>query len=84
MTRLVGRAVIAASLAAFILTACGGSDTTTAVLETVDTGAFADLAETEDVVILDIRTPEEFAEGHIESSVNIDFYADDFATQISS
>ena len=48
MTRLVGRAVIAASLAAFILTACGGSDTNTAVLETVDPGAFADLAETED------------------------------------
>ena len=84
MTRLVGRAAVAASLAAFILTACGGSDTTTAVFETVDPGVFADLATTEDVVILDIRTPEEFAEGHIEGSVNIDFYADDFATQIGA
>lgn len=84
MTRLTGRAVIAASLAAFVLTACGGSDTTTAVLETVDAGAFADLVATDGTVILDIRTPEEYAEGHIEGSLNIDFYEDDFATQIGA
>lgn len=31
-----------------------------------------------DLVILDVRTPSEYSEGHIESSVNIDFNADDF------
>jgi rhodanese-related sulfurtransferase len=80
MTRLVGRVVIAVSLAAFVLTACGGSDT--AVLETVDAGAFADLVAADGTVILDIRTPEEYAEGHIEGSLNIDFYEEDFAAQI--
>lgn len=32
--------------------------------------------------IIDIRTPEEFAAGHIENAKNIDFYQDDFANQI--
>ncbi|MFC1981553.1 rhodanese-like domain-containing protein, partial [Chloroflexota bacterium] len=28
--------------------------------------------------IIDIRTPEEFSEGHIENAVNIDFYSETF------
>lgn len=35
-----------------------------------------------DVIVLDIRTPTEFAEGHIEGALNIDFNADDFADNI--
>ena len=31
-----------------------------------------------DFVIVDIRTPEEFNEGHIEGAVNVDFYAETF------
>lgn len=33
---------------------------------------------TENVLLLDVRTAEEFAEGHIESATNIDFYASNF------
>jgi rhodanese-related sulfurtransferase len=29
-------------------------------------------------VIIDVRTPEEFAEGHIENAINIDFYSATF------
>lgn len=36
----------------------------------------------EDLVILDVRTPEEFDEGHLEGAIMIDFYSDDFAEQI--
>jgi rhodanese-related sulfurtransferase len=35
-----------------------------------------------DFLILDVRTPEEFAEGHIENAVNIDFYADAFLDEL--
>ncbi|MBA4389648.1 MAG: rhodanese-like domain-containing protein, partial [Syntrophus sp. (in: bacteria)] len=34
-------------------------------------------------VILDIRTPEEFADGHIEGAVNINFRADNFTSEMS-
>ncbi len=30
-----------------------------------------------DFMILDVRTPEEFAEGHIENAINIDYYMDE-------
>lgn len=36
------------------------------------------------VVILDVRTPEEFAEGHLPNAVNIDYKAADFAQKVDS
>ena len=42
-----------------------------------------DNADNPDFVILDVRTPGEFAGGHIESAVNIDFYADSFKTDLN-
>ena len=35
-----------------------------------------------DILLIDVRTPEEYASGHIENAVNIDFYADNFQEQI--
>lgn len=34
------------------------------------------------VLVLDVRTPEEFKEGHIEGAVNIDFNGKDFTTRV--
>src|ERR1041385_129030 len=42
------------------------------------------LKERKDVVVLDVRTPEEFKAGHIAGAKNIDFNAPDFAKQISA
>lgn len=37
-----------------------------------------------DVQLVDVRTPEEFAEGHLENAINIDITADDFDTKITA
>jgi len=35
-----------------------------------------------DYTLLDVRTPEEFASGHLENAVNINWYDTDFAEQL--
>jgi rhodanese-related sulfurtransferase len=47
-----------------------------------DAAATIDAAP-DDLVILDVRTPEEFDEGHIEGATLIDFYDPDFAEQLA-
>ena len=39
---------------------------------------FAELIADTNVVVLDVRTPREFAEGHIERAMSIDFLQEDF------
>ncbi|HET8886418.1 MAG TPA: rhodanese-like domain-containing protein [Salinimicrobium sp.] len=41
------------------------------------------LAENEDIILLDVRTPEEFDEGAIEGAKNINFFDEDFAEQVN-
>ncbi|HIG92917.1 MAG TPA: rhodanese-like domain-containing protein [Candidatus Nanoarchaeia archaeon] len=35
-----------------------------------------------DLTILDVRTPEEFAQGHLQKAHNLDFYEEDFPDKI--
>ncbi len=42
------------------------------------------IAKDDAVVILDIRTPGEFSQGHIKGAMNIDYMADDFATKLAA
>ena len=42
------------------------------------------LKEQKNVVVLDVRTPEEFKAGHIAGAKNIDFNGPDFAKQIGA
>ena len=72
---------------------CGGESAGEAAQETVAAPSSAvtlvspddahALVESGDVEVLDVRTPEEYAEGHLEGATNIDFYASDFADQIA-
>lgn len=44
----------------------------------------AELAADPGVTVIDVRTPEEFAAGHLSGATMIDFYAPDFADQIGA
>lgn len=37
-----------------------------------------------EVQLVDVRTPEEFSEGHLENAINIDVTADDFDAKVAS
>jgi phage shock protein E len=54
-----------------------------AVAKNVNAAEFAKLIASKAGIILDVRTAPEVKKGAIANSVNIDFFADDFAAQIS-
>ena len=82
MTRSVTRLLTLVLALSVVFTACGGSATGT--LETVSANAASDIIGEPGTVLLDIRTPAEFADARIDGAINIDFYAADFADQIAA
>ena len=50
--------------------------------ERVGAARFAEVVASPGVTIIDVRTPEEFAAGHIDGAVNYNVEGPDFATQI--
>ena len=54
-------------------TACGQQN-----YENADVAGFAELVSDSNIVVLDVRTASEFAEGHIEGAINIDQGQSDF------
>lgn len=62
-----------------LLSACGNSQETS-VLEA--TAFSSKIAETPEAIVLDVRTPEEYAEGHIDRAVNIDWNSDAFDAEV--
>lgn len=73
-------AAMIAALAVIGLAGCSSDGT-----EVVDIGAdrLVEVATANDAVVLDVRTPEEFAAGHVAGAVNIDVSAPTFADQIA-
>ncbi len=51
-------------------------------IKTVGADEFAELTTQKDVRLIDVRTPEEYAEGHLAGAENIDVKAADFAERI--
>ena len=62
-----------------LTSACGQQS-----FEDADVAAFSKIIEDPEVVLLDVRTPAEYAEGHIEGAINIDQGQNDFLEQAKS
>jgi rhodanese-related sulfurtransferase len=52
------------------------------VIQNNSTEIFQLLNKNKSIVILDVRTPQEFAAGHLKGAVNIDIYQDNFYSRI--
>lgn len=64
----------------FTIISCNSQ--TTEKLKTVDVKTFSkEIKETSNPQILDVRTPEEFAEGHIDNALNINWNGDNFVKE---
>jgi phage shock protein E len=68
-----------------LVTACS-SDTTTQSIELVSPTDAAQVIADDPagLVVLDIRTPQEFNEARLADAVMVDFYAEDFAAQLGT
>lgn len=84
-----------AALAVSTLTACAPSVTVSATTgptaaaapaqaATLNAEEFAAALKRPGTVVLDVRTPEEFASGHLPDAVNIDINSAEFASQVSA
>lgn len=75
------------ALALVLLAGCGGNAATTAAtIETVSPAEAMALLDDppSGLVILDVRTPDEFAAGHLPGAVNLDFQSAGFAADLGS
>jgi rhodanese-related sulfurtransferase len=62
----------------------GSSEETAAQVRNIDAEEASQLVEKNaELVVLDVRTPEEYREGHIAGAKNLDFHASDFEKQLS-
>ena len=81
--------VLSALLAIGLVVAggCAGTKVPTQIIEdTTPQEAFTLIQENQnnpEFVIIDVRTPNEFAEGHIENAVNIDYYSETFRDDVN-
>ena len=77
------RVLISAVLIA-VVASCGLQSTTDIPINNVDVNTARDLvSQGETVIVLDVRTPEEYAIGHIEGALNINIAEADFSKRVS-
>jgi rhodanese-related sulfurtransferase len=82
MTTPVKLLALLLAIGALLVTGCSTTDGT---LETVTPNAAAEVIASEsDVVVIDLRTPDEYSAGIVEGAINIDFYDTDFAAQLDA
>ena len=73
--------ILMSFFSSFYTTSAQSSDAISVLTKT----QFAEAIQDKDVVLIDVRTPEEYAQGAIEGAVNLDYFnQQDFIKQISS
>ena len=81
-TPLIKRALVAvALLGTLLLAACSSSSS---AIQAVDPQAFLTTAAQPGVTVIDVRTPEEFAAGHLDGAVNMNVEGPDFDARIAT
>jgi rhodanese-related sulfurtransferase len=84
VSRVLHPLLVLALVSIFAVGACSSGDSGTAT-EAVRVVAAADAVDVLDErTIIDVRTPEEFAAGHVAGAININVEAPDFDEQIAS
>jgi len=68
------------------ITSCGQGNGGTQSGSVVNLGPaeFSKAIQPKDVVLIDVRTPEEYKEGYIEDAINLNYFGSDFELTISS
>ena len=77
---MLKKMAVASILGAVLLTGCSNGSESAMNLDSV---AFEAKTQEPGVVILDVRTKEEFDEGHIANAININVESDTFLSQIA-
>jgi len=71
---------VAAIASVGLLSGCSSSNE---AIKKVDPVEFSEVVAQPGVIVLDVRTPEEFSAGHIENAININLESSDFASEVS-
>lgn len=81
-TYLIGISLVLLTILVIFTNMSTPQVTSAAQLQTVGVSEFAYQIKTDNAVLLDIRTPQEFADGKIEGATNLDFYSPSFIEQL--
>lgn len=81
-TNLAKRALAALAVVGVLLLAACGSGSS--AISTVEPQEFLTAVAQPGVTVVDVRTPEEYAAGHLEGAVNMNVEGPDFGTQIAT
>ena len=71
------------SLISFVFVSCSSGPVEGQVVNNVNAKEFSKLINSDDGIILDVRTISEVNEGYIKDATNIDFYASDFTEKLA-